>query len=50
MENYNQLLAIIGDKGYISRELAIDLKKEASVDLISMQKDNEKKKYSKKFR
>lgn len=49
-ENYSQPLVIIGDKGYISRELSSSLKSETGTDLIYLQKDNAKNQYSKKFR
>lgn len=41
---------IIGDKGYVGDKLALDLKSENCVDLISLKRNNSKSLILKRFR
>ena len=50
VDQYNRHLQMIGDKGYISPELAASLYKEKGIDLIFMKRSNAKDQYSKSFR
>lgn len=46
----NTGLTLIGDKGYISKQLAVELKRERQTTLISMKRSRSKNKLSKAFR
>jgi len=50
VEQYNRHLYLIGDKGYISRALTLDLNREKGIDLIYMKKRNDTEQYPKSFR
>ena len=50
VEKYNCHLYLIGDKGYISYPLTLDLNHEKGIDLIYMKKENAKRQYPKAFR
>lgn len=49
VSNYNSL-TIIGDKGYIGEKLALELKQEKEIDLISMKRNKSKIQFPKSFR
>lgn len=48
-ESYSSI-DIIGDKGYIAKNISSDLKSEKEIQLIFMKRNNSKKPYSKSFR
>lgn len=50
VESYNRHIWMIGDKGYISTRLAVDLQNEKGISLVYMKKDNAKDQYPKGFR
>jgi len=50
VEQYKRHLFLIGDKGYISPALALELHREKNIDLIYMKKNNDKNQYPKTFR
>ena len=49
VSSYNSL-TIIGDKGYIGEKLALELKQEKEIDLISMKRNKSKTQFPKSFR
>lgn len=50
LEEFYRSKSIIGDKGYISKYLSLDLKSEKSMDLIFMKRNNSKNQYNKSLR
>jgi len=50
VEQYNRHIYLIGDKGYISPSLLLDLRGEKGIDLIYLKRKNQKNQYPKVFR
>ena len=50
LDIHNHYICMIGDKGYISTRLAIDLQNEKGISLVYLKRDNTKDQYPKGFR